>query len=190
MASEFRFMRGWAAATFTAWLAAASPVIAHAQGYAIPWSNLDGAGPAATRLTAGALSLAGTFGQPDAGTLSGGAFTVQGGFWGIPIPRLLAADAGSPAMAPNRLSPARPNPFGASTEVEFALAHDGAARLEVFDVAGQRVRTLVQGAQAPGIFHVHWDGADDNGHPLAAGIYFLRLDAGSVRTTQRVVSLR
>ncbi len=49
-------------------------------GYDLTWSTLDGGG--ATFSTGGSYSLGGTIGQPDAGTLSGGGYTLNGGFWG------------------------------------------------------------------------------------------------------------
>lgn len=63
--------------------AAAAPGASAAPGadgpaYEIPWFTLDGGG---TTSTGGTLELRGTLGQPDAGTLSGGAFVLQGGFW-------------------------------------------------------------------------------------------------------------
>src|SRR5207248_3148935 len=57
-------------------------------GFDLSWSTIDGGGAASSR---GNLTLNGTIGQPVAGTLSGGSFTVAGGFWGIPLteaPRL------------------------------------------------------------------------------------------------------
>ena len=53
---------------------------ARAQGFAIDWSTLDGGGGTST---GGVYSVSGTIGQPDAGKMSGGNFTLEGGFWGI-----------------------------------------------------------------------------------------------------------
>jgi hypothetical protein len=178
-----RFARAVAAAAIAALLFAAPA--ARAQ-YTIPWTNLDAGGPPPQALTGGAFRINATVGQHDAGHLSGGSFTVEGGFWGVPIPRLLAVDP-APVVLPGHLSAARPNPFSSSTEVAFALAHDGPARLGVFDVTGQRVRTLLDGAQAAGTFRVFWDGTGDDGRRLPSGLYFLRLDAGDVHAMQRAV---
>ena len=61
------------------------PVLANAQ-YAIDWFTIDGGGGASS---SGSLTLSGTIGQPDAGTLSGGNYTLQGGFWpGIVVPAI------------------------------------------------------------------------------------------------------
>jgi len=186
MSSPRRSAHGALAAALVAVLAAACPPLVRAQAYTIGWSNLDSGGPPALRMVGEPYTLAGSIGQSDAGTLAGGAFTILGGFWGAPIPRLL--DAGSPpALAPDRLTPARPNPFSGATEVAFALARDSGVRLVVYDVAGQRVRVLLDGPTPKGEYHVHWDGAGDDGRRLPSGMYFLRLDTGTVRATQRAV---
>jgi hypothetical protein len=186
MTSTSRIARWLAAAAIAGVVFAAIPRTAAAQGYAIPWSNVDGGGAPPPRMSGGTLTLSGTAGQPDAGVLAGGGFDLQGGFWGVPIPRLL--DAGTaPALAPGRLTPARPNPFSVSTEVAFALAHDSPVRLQVFDVAGHRVRTLANGANPAGSYRVHWDGAGDDGRQLPSGMYFIHLDTEAAHATQRVV---
>ena len=56
------------------------PALAHAQSYSIDWFTIDGGGGTST---GGVFSVSGTIGQPDAGKMSGGNFTVDGGFWGI-----------------------------------------------------------------------------------------------------------
>ena len=64
-----------------AWILLAVPLAgAYAQSYAIDWYNVDGGGGTST---GGVYSVAGTIGQPDAGTMSGGNYTLNGGFWGI-----------------------------------------------------------------------------------------------------------
>lgn len=168
-------------------IAIALPSRACAQGYSIHWSTLDGGG--AMRSAGGTFSVGGTVGQPDAGLLTGGSFSLEGGFWGIPIPRLLDVMAPDAALEPDVLAMALPNPFRASTEVDFALTREGQARLAVFDLGGRRVRSLVQGTQSPGLYHVHWDGTSDDGQHLAAGVYFFRLDTETRHTTRRVVLL-
>lgn len=83
-----------------------------------------------------------------------------------------------------------PSPFRGATEIAFAVP-DGArsARLAVYDVAGRRVRTLVDGAVAEGRGRVAWDGRDDSGAPVAAGAYVLRLEAGGRSVSRKVTRL-
>ncbi len=63
-------------------------------------------------------------------------------------------------------------------------------RLEVFDAAGRRLRTLVDGVQEKGPQTVSWDGTDNKGNALASGIYFCRLTAGKEVRSQKLLMLR
>jgi hypothetical protein len=63
---------------FLLWMLVATA--AHAQNYSITWYTVDGGGSTSTN---GVYTVSGTAGQPDAGTLSSGSFTLQGGFWGV-----------------------------------------------------------------------------------------------------------
>lgn len=71
-----------------------------------------------------------------------------------------------------------PNPFNPQTTIGYELPVAGPVRLEVFNAAGQRVRTLVDQVQAAGRYAVEWDGDDDGSRGLGAGVYFYRLEAG------------
>jgi hypothetical protein len=88
------------------------------------------------------------------------------------------------------LGEAEPNPFRDATSIDLAMP-DGAApaRLAVFDAAGRRVRVLLDGAVVSGRAEVSWDGRDDAGRRVAAGSYFLRLDAGGRTVSRKVTRL-
>jgi len=78
------------------------------------------------------------------------------------------------------LSQNYPNPFNPSTTLKYSIP-EGKARpvsLEVYDVRGRRVKTLFDGERAPGNYVCHWDGKDDRGARLGAGIYLARLRSG------------
>jgi flagellar hook assembly protein FlgD len=94
----------------------------------------------------------------------------------------------TPAHTALRL--AFPNPFDRSTTVVFALAQTGPASVRVFDVAGRNVRTLVSGVQPAGERVLAWDGRDDQGGRLGAGVYMLRLEAGGHSETRSVRLVR
>jgi photosystem II stability/assembly factor-like uncharacterized protein len=88
-----------------------------------------------------------------------------------------------------------PNPFRSSTRIRYALPARTRVSLEVFDLQGQRVATLVRGEQGPGEFsHAFNPGAARSagarGGPLAAGVYFCRLRAGSFEGTVKMLLLR
>jgi hypothetical protein len=88
------------------------------------------------------------------------------------------------------LAGAYPNPFNPRTRIEFDLATEQPVRLEIFDIRGARVRTLVN-AVLPAARHTAvWDGRDDAGGSAASGIYFARLVAGDFRDVRKLVLLK
>ena len=88
------------------------------------------------------------------------------------------------------LRPPQPNPSSGTTAVQFALPSGGRAHLDVLDITGRRVRVLEEGALSPGTHRAMWDGTDDGGRLLPAGIYFLRLESPNGTFTQKVVRIR
>jgi hypothetical protein len=81
----------------------------------------------------------------------------------------------------------RPNPFARATRIGFALPREQEVSLEIFDVAGRRVRTLASGLLAEGTHTFAWDGRDERGRPLPAGSYFCRLRVGDRVESARIV---
>ena len=68
-----------------------------------------------------------------------------------------------------------PNPFNASTLIPYKVATPGVVRLEIYNLQGQPVRTLVNEFRPTGAYHAQWDARDGQGRGVAAGIYFARL---------------
>ncbi len=82
-----------------------------------------------------------------------------------------------PARAPGAVAlAASPNPFRGGTSLAFTLAAGAHARVTVFDLAGRRVRDLMDAATPAGETRVAWDGVDDAGREAAPGIYLARLE--------------
>ena len=71
-----------------------------------------------------------------------------------------------------------PNPFNPATTIKYALPQAADVELTVYNAVGQPVRTLVAEHQNAGRYVVEWDATNDNGHRLASGMYFYRLEAG------------
>jgi hypothetical protein len=89
-----------------------------------------------------------------------------------------------------RLWPARPNPVNPRTILRFSVPERVTARLAIYGVDGRLVRTLVDGPVAPGEHTLAWDGRDGAGQPVASGVYYYRLEAGSFRATRQMVVLK
>lgn len=76
-----------------------------------------------------------------------------------------------------------PNPFNPSTTIRYTLSFAEDVRLAIYDVAGRKITTLVEGFQAAGEYAAEWQALDDNGRQLPSGIYFARLENGDVSQT-------
>lgn len=84
-----------------------------------------------------------------------------------------------------------PNPFQSNTVLEYSVAAGGHATLDVFDVRGMRVATLVDKTVSAGVHGVEWNGRDADGSSLPSGVYFGRLTVnGTPVGTQRLVIVR
>lgn len=88
-----------------------------------------------------------------------------------------------------RLSPGRPNPMTTSATLGFSLEQRGQVSLAIYDAAGRRVRMLVDKELGLGIHYISWDGRDDRGVPVSAGVYFyqLKINGGLVGTQKSIV---
>ena len=83
-----------------------------------------------------------------------------------------------------------PNPFNSQTVLSYFLPKSGPVRLELFSVTGQRVAVLRQGSQQAGYHRLLWEAQDDEGRPLASGIYFYRLKTTNGILTRKFTLLR
>lgn len=84
-----------------------------------------------------------------------------------------------------------PNPFGASAEIAFRVpAGREPVSLTIYNVAGRKVRTLIDGSLEPGAHTAAWDATDARGHRVAPGIYFCRLETAGESVARKMVVLR
>jgi hypothetical protein len=100
--------------------------------------------------------------------------------------------AGGLPPIPTYLLQNYPNPFNVATMIRYGLSEAGEVRLEVSDVWGRRVRMLVAGRREARGYRIVWDGGDEQGRPVASGVYFYRLEMtgrGSI-VTRRMLLLR
>ena len=91
---------------------------------------------------------------------------------------------------PLGLAPNVPNPFNPSTVISYRLATPGAVRLEIYNLLGQSMRTLVDQVQAAGAYRVRWDARDGRGAAVAAGVYLVRLHYPGGVQTKRLLYLK
>ena len=80
-----------------------------------------------------------------------------------------------------------PNPFNPSTIIPYQLSASGHVRLDVFNVLGQRLATLVDAEQSAGVYTAQWDATDASGRAVGAGVYIYRLSSGGMTESRRMV---
>lgn len=100
------------------------------------------------------------------------------------------ADAGTGPPARIALRPNYPNPFNASTVIPYALASPTGFELTIYDTQGRRIRTLASGWKAAGEYRALWDGRDDHGQGVSSGVYVVRLIAGTVARSRKLILLK
>jgi hypothetical protein len=84
----------------------------------------------------------------------------------------------------------KPNPFNPSTDIGYSIPQSARVSLEIFNINGQKVRTLVNEVQGAGEHTVIWDGKSDYGDHVASGVYLYRLTAGETTTTRKMTLLK
>lgn len=102
-------------------------------------------------------------------------------------PTNVVVSVGDPSVGMPRLVAIRPNPFNRSASISYSLGAPGAMKLEIYDSAGRRIKTLVEETGTAGVHNVSWDGTGEGGARVAAGVYHARLQAGSITTSKSVV---
>lgn len=93
----------------------------------------------------------------------------------------------SPAPTQFGLKGNYPNPFNPTTTIAYEVGNASPVSLVVYDVIGQKVRTLVNEMQAPGAYSAVWNGRNEIGQQVANGLYFYELQAGDFRSMRKMM---
>jgi hypothetical protein len=83
-----------------------------------------------------------------------------------------------------------PNPFSAHTVIRYALPTQANVKLNIYDVTGRKVKTLVNGTVGAGYHNVNWDARDDWGRRVSSGTYFVKFDAEDHTDTRKLTLLK
>ena len=83
-----------------------------------------------------------------------------------------------------------PNPFNPSTEILYKIPKDDYISIVIFNVKGNKVMSLVDDYQSAGKYSIHWNGKNEQGESVSAGMYIYSLQAGSYRQTKKMVLLK
>ncbi len=82
---------------------------------------------------------------------------------------------------------ASPNPFNPETTLQYTIPQPENVRIDVYDITGRRVKTLVNSRRAAGTYSIRWNGRNESGQYVSSGMYFARLEAGKLVAKQKLI---
>jgi flagellar hook assembly protein FlgD len=83
-----------------------------------------------------------------------------------------------------------PNPFNPETTISFDLAEPGKVKLAIYNIKGQKVKTLMDCTTAPGTYECNWNGKDESGKPVSSGQYIVKLKQDKKETATKIMLLK
>ncbi len=83
-----------------------------------------------------------------------------------------------------------PNPWNPETKIEYALKKGGHVTLHIYNVLGQKVKTLLDQDQPAGFYQINWDGENDKGKVVSSGIYLYKLEVNGFSQAKTMLLLK
>tara|TARA_B100001057_G_C22585491_1_gene846884 strand:- start:118 stop:894 length:777 start_codon:yes stop_codon:yes gene_type:complete len=121
------------------------------------------------------------------------AYDYNGNFSGYSDPVLvsmLSAEDNGLVPASYVLNQNYPNPFNPTTQINYELPNNDFVSIDIYDVMGHRIKSLVSANQDAGYKSIHWNATNDLGQPVSAGMYVYTIQAGEFRQTRKMVLLK
>ena len=112
-----------------------------------------------------------------------------GNLWAVPITVSIDGIDNNPQEFETALSINFPNPFNPQTTIPYTLAETTNVKITIYNILGQKIRTLLDGQKVPGAYSVVWDGRDEQGRSVSSGVYLCKFAAGNYQTVQRMMLL-
>jgi hypothetical protein len=107
--------------------------------------------------------------------------------------RVIATDVETPGELPKEFSLSQnyPNPFNPTTSIKFGLPVQAPVTMEIYNILGVKVRTLLRGeVMSAGLHQMEWNGKDDAGVSVTSGVYLYRINAGTFQVTKKMMMLK
>lgn len=83
-----------------------------------------------------------------------------------------------------------PNPFNPATTLSYAVSESGLVALEIYNIRGEKIRTLLNQEMQPGLYTLRWDGSNDKGETMPSGIYFAKFSAGDYNSSRKMIMMK
>ena len=121
------------------------------------------------------------------------AYDYNGNFSGYSEPifiSMLSAEDNELVPAVYALNQNYPNPFNPTTQINYELPNNSFVNIDIYDVIGHKIKSLVSSNQEAGYKSVVWNATNDLGQPVSAGMYIYTIQAGEFRQTKKMVLLK
>lgn len=140
------------------------------------------------------ITINGTFNQAGneaSGTWSENVYgTICSGNWGPVGPVSSIEETGRGIPVQFVLAQNYPNPFNPITKINYEIPQPTGVRIEIFNIIGKKIITLINDQIIPGYHHVMWNGENEIGKPVTAGVYICRMQAGTIVQIKKMILLK
>lgn len=103
---------------------------------------------------------------------------------------LVAVEEETEVLPQLELSQNYPNPFNPRTSFDYTLTSSGWVEIDIYNALGHRVRRIFSNRQAPGIHQAEWDGTNDDGEPVASGVYLYRMQTEGTSLVRKMILVK
>ena len=135
--------------------------------------------------------------SPTAEGVVSGELTILSDDNSAPVTTVQLSGTGSPVDNDDNVNPVitelkgnYPNPFNPSTTIAFSLKDSGPVRVDIYNMSGQRVKTLINGDLPAGNHSIVWNGTDSSSRGVASGVYFFKMQAGKYTSTKKMIMMK
>ena len=83
-----------------------------------------------------------------------------------------------------------PNPFNPGTTIQYTIGKQTYVSIEIYNIVGEKIRSLIKEVQSPGKYEVYWDGKDRNNHQVSTGVYLYKFQAGQTIISKKMILIK
>ena len=135
--------------------------------------------------------IRGTFGQNVVGISSGQQLKISSGYWGW-IAHWAALETDEELIIPAefKVKSAYPNPFNPVTNIGYDIPEISKVSIDIYNIAGNKVKTLVSKEHQPGRYKVQWNATNESGAPVATGMYIYKIRAKDFVSVKKLLLMK
>jgi flagellar hook assembly protein FlgD len=156
--------------------------------YQCNWNSLNSGSGSMTSTNYQSQS---SVGQTAIGSLTSSTILAYTGFWYPGIVTGITEDKASEIINTNQLVTklynAMPNPFRAQTAIRYSLSSESKVAISVYNITGSLVKNIINGKARAGIYNIIWNGRNEKGEQVSAGVYFCKMQTSGFSATRKIL---